>query len=416
MNRPPMPRVCMLVRNDCRTDYRVLKEAASLARAGYTVTVVAINTYGPLEREERAGFAIVRVPVERSRRRLIQGCNLLPRAIWRMATAARTVHADVYHAHDSDAVLPAWLAARRVPRARLLYDAHEVGFGSLHQSQEYFPAPLALINWAWGLLNDRIIRQHTAAVITVNDVLADLQAAHYRIPRPAVVMNCPPRPQAPPEHSTILAERIGVTPETPIVICQGMLVRDRHGVGLENLIRAAPLFHRGAVVIMGRGAQFDELAGLAAQPPFAGRAFVLPAVPPEELLDYTSGAAIGAIPTEIHHPSLRYSSPNKLFEYLAVGLPVVTSDLPIVRRICEEYECGLVCDPTSPASIAGTINRLLEDADLYARMRGGALAAAQVYNWQTQEQVLLDVYRRLLAGPSPKPDQSEIRNPRSTIP
>ncbi|MEJ5200153.1 MAG: glycosyltransferase, partial [Anaerolineae bacterium] len=358
-------RVCMLVRNDCRTDYRVLKEAASLARAGYAVTVVALNIYGPAEEEERDGFRIVRVPVERARTRAGRGFNLLPRAVWRMAQVAAAVRADVYHAHDSDAVLPAWLAARRVAGARLLYDAHEVGFTTLRDSIGHFGPAVGPLNWLWSLLTDQIVRRQVDAVITVNDVLADLQAAHYGIPRPAVVMNCPPRPQLPPGRSTLLADRIGVSPDTPIVICQGMLVRDRHGVGLENLIRAAPLLARGVVVLMGRGPQFEELAALADQPPFVGRAFVLPAVPPTELLSYTAGATIGAIPTEIHQPILRYSSPNKLFEYLAVGLPVVTSDLPIVRRICEQYGCGLVCDPTSPTSIADAINRLLDDADLY---------------------------------------------------
>ncbi len=389
--------VCMLVRNDCRTDQRVLKEAASVARGGYAVTVVALNIYGPAEEETRQGFRIVRVPVERARTRLERGINLFPRAIWRMAQTAAALRARIYHAHDSDAVLPAWLAARQVAGAKLLYDAHEIGFITLRGSVGYFGPFIGSLNWLWSVLTDWVVRHKADAVISVNDVLADLQARHYGISRPAVVMNCPPRPQTSALRTTLMAEQIGVSPDTPIVICQGMLVRDRHGVGLENLIRAAPLLERGVVVVMGRGPQFEELAALAAQPPFAGRAFVLPAVPPAVLLDYTAGATIGVIPTEIHHPVLRYSSPNKFFEYLAVGLPVVTSDLPIVRRICEAYGCGLVCDPTSPASIAEACNRLLGDPDLYARMRDGALAAAAVYNWEAQEQVLLDVYRRLLA-------------------
>jgi glycosyltransferase involved in cell wall biosynthesis len=391
-------RICMLVRNDCRTDQRVLKEASSMARAGYAVTVVALNIYGPSSEEEREGFRIVRVPVAQARTKAGRGVNLLPRAIWRMAQAAAAVRADVYHAHDSDAVLPAWLAARRAPGARLLYDAHEVGFITLRDSVGFFGPFVGSLNWLWGVLTDWIVRHRVDAVISVNDVLADLQAAHYGIPRPAVVMNCPPRPKISAARSTRLAERIGVSPETPIVICQGMLVRDRHGVGLENLIRAAPLLARGVVAVIGRGPQFDELAALAGQPPFAGRAFVLPAVPPEDLLSYTAGAAIGAIPTEIHQPILRYSSPNKLFEYLAVGLPIVTSDLPIVRRICEAYGCGVVCDPTSPAAIAGAINPLLADPDRWAKMRAGALAAAAVYNWEAQERNLLGVYERLLRG------------------
>lgn len=388
----------MLVRNDCRTDYRVLKEAHSLARAGYTVTVVAVNSYGPLEREAQNGFEIVRVPVEWARTKLVRGVNLFPKAIWRMAQLAQSVAADVYHAHDATAILPAWLAARQVPGAKLLYDAHELGFTCLRDNLSLFPLPLALANWLWNRLNDWIVRHHVDAVITVNDVLADLQARHYGIPRPALVMNCPPRFTPTPESRLRLHNTIGVSPDTPIVICQGMLSRERHGSGLENLVRSAPLLRRGVVVLLGRGPQFEALQRLAGQPEFARRAFVLPAVPPTELLDYTFGASIGVIPTQLWHPMLLYSSPNKLFEYLNVGLPVVTSDLPIIRRICEDYGCGILCDPGSPASIAEAINRILDDPELYASMRAGALRAAEVYNWENQEEVLLNVYQRLLGS------------------
>jgi len=402
-------RVCMLVRNDCRTDYRVLKEAASLARAGYDVTVVALNIYGPAEEEVAAGFRILRVPVERARTRVGRGVNLLPKAIWRMARAAADLQADVYHAHDSDAVLPAWLASRHVPGARLLYDAHEVGFTTLRESISCWGPLVGSLNWLWSLLTDWIVRHRVDAVITVNDVLADLQAAHYGIPRPAVVMNCPPRPQLPAGRSTRLAERIGVAPETPIVICSGMFALDRgDGPGLENLLRAATLLHRGVVVLMGNVGthpQFEPLRALATSAGLAGRAFVLPPVPPAEVASYLAGASIGVIPLQLRGLA-RYASPNKLFEYLAVGLPVVYGDMPPVHAICEQYGCGLPCDPTSPASLAAAINHLLDNADLYGRMRAGALAAARVYNWEAQEQVLLDVYRRLLATPASRASRS----------
>jgi len=406
----------MLVRNDCRTDFRVLKEAASLARAGYTVTVIAVNTYGPFERELREGFEILRVPVEWVSTKVGRGINLLPRAIWRMAGTARALRADIYHAHDSDAVLPAWLAARRVPDAKLLYDAHEVGFISLSGSVHYFGPLIGTLNWLWSLATDSIVRQRVNAVITVNDVLADLQAAHYGIPRPAVVMNCPPLAPVAAERRSALAERIGVAPDTPIVMCSGMFALDRgDGPGLENLLRSATLLHRGVVVLMGNVGtlpQFEPLRALAASPELAGRAFVLPAVPPTDVAIYLAGASIGVIPLQLRG-LFRYASPNKLFEYMAVGLPVVYGDMPPVQAICEQYGCGLPCDPGSPASIANALNRLLDDPTFYQSQRAGALAAAQVYNWQAQEQVLLDVYRRLLADPA---SQSAIRNPQSTIP
>jgi glycosyltransferase involved in cell wall biosynthesis len=413
-------RVCMLVRNDCRTDYRVLKEAGSVARAGYKVTVVAANTYGPLERETRDGFEIIRVPVERARTRAERYVNLFPRAMWRMAEVAQEVGAAVYHAHDGDATVPAWLAARRVPGAKLIYDAHEVGFLSFSEMWHYYPfswmtIPAMISGWSWQSLFEWIIRHKTDAVITVNDILADLQAAHYGIPRPTVVMNCPPLAPVMDERRGALAERIGVAPETPIVMCSGMFALDRgDGPGLENLLRSAALLHRGVVVLMGNVGtlpQFEPLRALASSTELAGRAFVLPAVPPAEVAAYLAGASIGVIPLQLRG-LFRYASPNKLFEYMAVGLPVVYGDIPPVQAICEQYGCGLPCDPGSPASIADALNRLLDDSEFYRNQRNGALAAAQVYNWQAQEQVLLDVYRRLLADPV---FQSATANRKSAI-
>jgi glycosyltransferase involved in cell wall biosynthesis len=228
-----------------------------------------------------------------------------------------------------------------------------------------------------------------------------VEAAHYRIARPAIVMNCPPRLAVAPDTRGALAARIGVDPATPIVICQGMFSIDRgDGPGLENLVRSAPLLRRGVVVLVGNvgsAPQFEGLRRLASQPAYAGRVYILPAVPPTELLAYTCGAYIGAIPLQLS-ALFRYAAPNKLFEYVAAGLPVVTSDLPVIRQICEMYGCGLVCDPSSPASIAEAINRLLDDSQLYRAMRAGALRAAQVYDWEHQEQVLLGVYERLLGA------------------
>lgn len=391
-------RVCMLVRNDCRTDYRVLKEARTLAQADYSVTVVAVNTYGLLEREKRDGFEIVRVPVEKAKTRFGKGINLFPRAIWRMAEAARQTSADVYHAHDSDAILTAWLAARRVYGAKLLYDAHEVGFLSFAGFLRTYPMFAALLLWLWSRLNDWIVSRQVDTVIAVNDVLADIQAEHYRIPRPAVVMNCPPSTLS-SSSPHLLSERIGVESDMPIVLSQGMFSLARgDGPGLENLIRSALLLHRGVVVLIGNVGdvpQFEPMRQLANRAEFAGKVFILPTVSPTELLMLTRGASVGVISLQLRSV-FRYALPNKFFEYLGAGLPVVTSDIPPVVQICEKHRCGLICDFSSPESVAQAINRLLDDPDIYASMRAGALRAAQIYNWENQEQVLLDVYRRLL--------------------
>jgi glycosyltransferase involved in cell wall biosynthesis len=398
-------RVCMLVRNDCRTDYRVIKEAASLAKAGYEVIVVAINPYGPFEEEKRNGFLIRRIPVHKARTKLGRFFNLYPRAWQRMYGEALKTEAQIFHAHDRDTLLPAWLAARRSPGTKLVYDAHEAAIPSFREnlifnvrSQRFSllsGTAYTLFVWLSTLVGDRIVSKHADLIITVNDPLAQQHAAQFRTSPVGVVMNCPPRYTPSAADRSLLAADLGLAPDTPIILFHGMFVRQRHGQGLENLIRSAPLLDKGVIVFVGRGPQEEDLRRLSQYPEFKGRVFVLPFVAPERLLAYTSGATIGVIPTEMWHPVFQYSSPNKLFEYIAVGLPVVTSDLPIIRQICEEHRCGVLCDPRSPSSIAKAINSILAEPEQYSRMKAGALSAARVYNWEHQEEVLLTLYRSL---------------------
>jgi glycosyltransferase involved in cell wall biosynthesis len=392
----------MLVRNDVRTDYRVLKEAASVARAGYAVTVIGMNTYGPLEHETRDGFEIVRVPVERSRNPAGQIRNLFVRTLRRMADAATAVQAAVYHAHDSDTILPAHWAKERVSGAKLIYDAHEVGFWGPRESFSMYPFRLPGLQYGWSRWNDRLVRDHVDAVITVNEPLAELQAAHYGIPRPVVVMNCPPRFSPDPAKRLLLHQRLGLDPATPIVIAQGMYTVGRGDYPpLERTVRSAPLLDRDAVIVIignvGSAADWEPLRALAREPRFAGRVFILPPVPPTALLDATSSASVGLIPFELRG-NARFALPNKLFEYMAAGLPIISADLPVIRRILEEQNCGIIADFASPESISADVNGLLNDPARHAALAAASRRAAEVYNWEAQERVLFALYHRV-AGP-----------------
>jgi glycosyltransferase involved in cell wall biosynthesis len=378
----------------------VLKEAGSVARAGYDVTVVGMNTYGPVEREQRDGFEIVRVPVERSGNPAGKFANLFVRTIRRMADYAAGLKADVYHAHDSDCILPAHMAAQRVPGSKLIYDAHEVGFWSFVESFSSYPFKLPGVQWVWSQWNDRIVREHADAVITVNEPLAELQAAHYAIPKPHVVMNCPPRYRPDPAKRPLLAVRLGINPATPVAIAQGMYTVGRGDYPpLESTVRSAPLLAGGGVVAIvgnvGSADAWQPLRDLAAGPEYAGRAFILPPVPPQTLLDYTSSARVGLIPFHLKGLA-RYALPNKLFEYFATGLPVVTPDLPVIRSICDKYGCAVYCDFASPEAVAEAVNGLLGDPERYQALSAASLRAAEEYNWEAQERVLVGVYQGLV--------------------
>ena len=105
----------------------------------------------------------------------------------------------------------------------------------------------------------------------------------------------------------------------------------------------------------------------------------------------------------VFHPIENHimSQPNKLFEYMSAGLPVVASDFPLWRSIIQEVGCGLLVDPTNPAAIAEAIRWLLErPAEAESMGLRGREAVRRIYNWENEQQKLVELYARLMSGNS----------------
>ena len=90
------------------------------------------------------------------------------------------------------------------------------------------------------------------------------------------------------------------------------------------------------------------------------------------------------------------AEPNKLFEYMAAGLPIVASDFPLWREIVGKTECGLLVDPLDPSAIADAIRWIFEHPDDAAAMGERAQEAARTrYNWDAEARKLLEFYGKL---------------------
>ena len=143
--------------------------------------------------------------------------------------------------------------------------------------------------------------------------------------------------------------------------------------------RAQPGLEDAHLVLLGFGPLRDELIARAAEPASGGRIHVLPAVPPDELPDWVVSADVGVMPNQPRTLNERLSTPNKLFESLAVGLPVVSSDFPERRRIViddPDGPLGAVCDPTDPVALGAAIRSIL-DLDPAARPISGPAASGR---------------------------------------
>ena len=151
------------------------------------------------------------------------------------------------------------------------------------------------------------------------------------------------------------------------------------------------------LVLLGYGPLQAELEARAADPASGGRVRVLPAVPPSELLDWVAAADVVAMPIQPTTLNHRLTTPNKLFEALAAGVPVVASDLPGMAGIVAETGCGLLVDPTDPAALAAALRAILDApaADRRAWRERALAAAHATYNWERQAAVLLDEYTKL---------------------
>lgn len=306
---------------------------------------------------------------------------------WAVALEDLVEPAEVWHGMWAGS-LPALARFRARHGGRSIYDSRDI---YLHARS--FDRSPRLIRAGFRWLERRWARP-VDAVITVNDAYAAILARTLGRQIAAVVRNCPPRyePSSPPPD--LIRRRLGLPASTAIVLHQGNLQTDR---GIEEGMSAILEVPGAALVILGFGALHDELAEATLRDPWRDRVFLIDAVPPSQLLDWTASADLLLMaiqPTSLNH---RYTTPNKLWEALAAGVPVVASDLPGMAEVVRETGAGVVCDPTSPAAIAVAIGHILsrspaERADLGRR----ALAAAHDrYNWEVQAGALLALYRTL---------------------
>lgn len=379
-------RVTMCLRNPYTHDSRVEKEARTLSGAGYAVTVVCKAAAGLPSVEERDGIRVVRV----ARSRLpIPGWRFLLNSR-RFERALAETRPQILHAHDSDTLGPVAATAGRLG-VPFVYDAHELwlGQGRWGRSRLWF----ALMYLFFSVLERRLIRR-SAAQVTVSQPIARWLERRYHLQH---VEFLPNYPEAGPESRRDLRTRIDrqSLPEgTPIILYLGGLMEER---GLEALVQSIPLLRSDAhLVLLGQGLLEGSLRRLAVEMGVDQRVHVLAPVPPDEVVGWAASADLGVSPIAPSLLSYRYSLPNKLFQYMAAGLPVVASDFPQVRDVVVGSDAGFCVDTTDAQQIASAIDGLLADQDRCRAMgRNARRAVEERYNWDVSARTLLEVYRSL---------------------
>ncbi len=312
---------------------------------------------------------------------------LRPRG-WAFALDEVAEQADIWHGMWAGS-LPALVRQQSRLGGRTIYDSRDVYMHSRgFERMGPFKAPFAWLERRWARRVD--------TVLTVNDAYADLLARRFDIDRPPVVRNTPWRYERPSRPPDLIRQTLGLSPETRVVLYQGGLLSDR---GIEQGILAIGAVPGAVLTIMGFGSSGPALRALAASVAHGDRVRFLPPVPPDRLLEWTASAdamLMAIQPTSINH---RFTTPQKLWEAIAAGVPVVASDLPGMAEVVRETGCGALVDPTDPADIARGMREIVSaPQDERERMRERTWRAGQDrYNWERESGTLLGLYDDLLA-------------------
>ena len=368
-------RVIIAVTNDLSGDQRVHKVAMSLINFGYQPILVgrALPDSRPLQRP---------YPCRRFRLLFRKGPLFYAEYTIRLFLYLMFSHAGWFLANDLD-TLPAVYSAGRLRKRRIVYDSHE-----------YFTEVPELVGRdktkrIWERIERRLFPR-LKLVYTVNSSIAAIYSKKYGVDV-KVVRNLP--------SVTGRVEVAGRLPAgfegLPYMIYQGAL---NIGRGLEELIAAVNLLPDCRLLLAGDGDKKPDLERLVSELGLGDRVRFTGRMPFEQLAWYTRRAVLGISLEQDLGLNYHFALPNKLFDYMTAGIPVLASDLPEIRSVVEEVGFGMVINRFDPGFLSDTIAEILADSARLKQWSEAAIAAAPGYVWEREEEVLREIFADLRAG------------------
>lgn len=368
-----MNKVIISVTNDLSTDQRVDKVCNTLTGMGFTVTLV-----GRLLPESQA----LTRPYCSHRMRLLfrKGPFFYAEYNLRLFFYLLFHKCNLLVSNDLDTLLSNFIV-HKIKRVPLVYDSHEY----YTETPELINRPFVQGIWQW---IEKMIFPKLNDIITVNDSIAGLYYEKYG-KKLQVVRNIP---RTFKEVKAMTRKELNLPEDQKIVLMQGAGINiDR---GAEEAIEAIKMVKNAVLLIIGGGDVIEKLRILAAKPDLEGKVMFLPKMPYNELMQYTRLADVGLTLDKDTNINYRYSLPNKLFDYIHAGIPVLASRLPEISRIVESYNIGMITESHAPVEISRLLNQMLDDDQSRLIWKENLVKAARELNWENEENVLRSVYQK----------------------
>jgi glycosyltransferase involved in cell wall biosynthesis len=373
-------KVISVVFNTFQNDNRVLRSARVLGEMGFDVTVAALAGDGLQLAGPELGVYVERMAISTSKLPRGKVFGFLKYAERCFRFARRYRKAQVWHCNDFNPFLAAILAKMMNRKLKIVYDCHE------YQSEMYGKS--AFERKAVRFFESRYIKR-ADVVITVSTSIAEEYQRLYGLEKVHILMNVPDRSDAP--KSNLLREALTIDSSKRLFLYQGKLGADR---GVRELVEAFaqhPQPH-AVLVVMGNGPLQAEIEAATHS---QENIFFHPSVPYQLLLKYTASADFGFVSTQNTSLNNYYCMPNKLFEYIQAGIPVVSNNLKDCAAFVEEMQVGITLKSWTAQAIAKGVKQCMDQPS--GAFDRGLERAKNEFVWEKERLKLESIYRNLMA-------------------
>lgn len=370
MTRKPIALVS--VTNDLYTDQRVHKVCNFLHGKGYEVTLIGRKKKDSQKLEAR-NYNTHRI-------RLLFEKGALFYAFYNIRLFLYLLFhkADILVSNDLDTLLANYMASKCKRKVKLVYDTHE-----------YFTEVPELINRpkvraVWLAIEKRIFPK-LKFVYTVNQAIANIYTLKYKVPV-RVVRNISP------SWSTdkLLSKRELSIPENKhLIIIQGAGINIHRGA--EEAVEAMQYID-AVLMIVGDGDVVPQLKIRVKELKIEDKVIFYGKQPYNRMMNYTYYAEIGLTLDRATNQNYALSLPNKVFDYLHAGTPIVATPIEAVANLINQYSIGIVLADLSVTELAETINQLLSNSDQLAILKNNCVTAAKIENWENECRILEKIY------------------------
>ena len=364
--------IAVSVTNDLVTDNRVHKVCSSLVKFGYSVILIGRKLPQSLPINQRTYQTI--------RMRLIftKGLCFYAEYNIRLFFLLLFTKADVLLANDLDSLLANYLVGR-IKNKPLVFDSHEY----FTEVPELIHRPQ--VQKVWKKIEQFIVPKIKNAY-TVCDSIADLFKQEYGTDF-KVVRNVPLA-----RNNVTIPDNKKIKDTRKIILYQGAL---NIGRGLPQLLDTMQYINGALLLIAGDGDIAEELKSQAAKLKLNDKVRFLGKLPLEEVNHITKQAHLGLSIEEDMGLNYRFALPNKLFDYIQAGVPVMVSNLPEMAKIVSKYNLGLILQSHDPKIMSVTITEALTNTDLRKIWKENLQRTASEFIWEKEELILKEIFGNL---------------------